>query len=81
MSNYKDCDGFDLIFDENTSETDKIHFIAEFPNIDEITAREVHCTSCYEHIGTAPIKEKTIRTHTQLGVTQCKQCYDFYVSR
>lgn len=79
-SDVKDADGFPLKFDEKTSEEDKKFFIKEYPKVDDVAREKIHCTTCDIHVGTAPISEKTIRTHPVLNVTHCNQCFVFYVS-
>lgn len=78
-SNYKDSDGFQLQFEENCSEGDRKFYMKEFPRVDLIAQRKPHCTTCSIHIGTSPISEKIVRTHSILGVSQCVKCFAFYV--
>lgn len=78
-SEFKDADGFELQFDEKCPESDKKYFIKQFPKVDGIAGKRVHCTTCDTHIGTAPISEKIVRTHLILAVTQCNKCFAFYV--
>lgn len=78
-SSFKDADGFQLQFEENCPEADKKYNMKEFPRVDMIALRKSHCTTCSVHIGTSPISEKIVRTHSILGVTQCVKCFAFYV--
>ncbi|CAO1440158.1 unnamed protein product [Diamesa hyperborea] len=77
---YEDLDGFPLKFEENTTEEDKQFFIKEYPRVDTVALEKIHCTTCDVHVGTAPISEKTIRTHPVLHVTHCNKCFAFYNS-
>lgn len=79
-STFKDSDGFQLQFEENCTEPDKKFYMKEFPRVDLIAQRKPHCTTCAIHIGTSPISEKVVRTHSILGVSQCVKCFAFYVS-
>lgn len=78
-SDYKDLDGFKLQFEENCPKKDKEFFIKQYPKVDLVAEKKLHCTTCDFHIGTAPISEKVIRTHLKLSVTQCNKCFAFYV--
>lgn len=78
-SEFKDADDYPLKFEENTSEEDKKFFIQEYPKVDTVSREKIHCTTCDIHVGTAPIKEKIIRTHPVLRVTHCNKCFAFYV--
>lgn len=80
-STFKDGDGFQLQFEENCSEGDKKFYMKEFPRVDLIAQRKPHCTTCSIHIGTSPISEKIVRTHSILGVSQCVKCFAFYVRK
>lgn len=80
-SDFKDSDGFKLSFEDNCSKEDQKFFVAEYPLIDNVSHKRLHCTTCDIHIGSAPISEKIVRTHQVLGVTQCNKCYAFYVRR
>lgn len=79
-SDFKDEDNFPLKFEDNTTESDKKFFIKEYPKVDTVAREKIHCTTCDVHVGTAPISEKTIRTHPVLRVTHCNKCFAFYVS-
>lgn len=79
-STWKDADGFKLQFEANCPDSDKTFFVSQYPKIDSVAEKRLHCTTCDVHIGTAPIAEKIVRTHEVLGVTQCNKCHAFYVS-
>lgn len=79
-SNYKDNDGFKLQFEENCPDNDKQFFVQQYPLVNNVTQKRLHCTTCDTHIGSAPISEKIVRTHQVLNVTQCNKCHAFYVS-
>lgn len=65
-------------FDDDISQEEKKYYLRAYPNVNMIADRRVHCTSCDEHIGTAPASEKKLRAHPTLRVTQCKRCDIFY---
>lgn len=79
-SSFQDSDGFKLKFEENCSDSDKKFFMEQYPKVDEVANMRLHCTTCNVHIGTAPVSEKMLSTHLVLKVTQCCNCYTFYVS-
>lgn len=78
-SNFKDSDGYKLQFEEQCPESDRKYFMQQYPKVDNVASKKLHCTTCDVHIGTAPIAEKIIRTHQILSVTQCNTCFAFYV--
>lgn len=78
-SEFEDNDGYKLRFGEKCFEGDKEFFRQRFPQINTIVDERVHCSTCDAHIGTAPMAEKTLRTHLLLSVSQCNKCYAFYV--
>lgn len=80
-SNYHDSDGFKLQFEANCSESDQKFFMQQYPRVDSVVDKRLHCTSCDAHIGTAPARDETVHTHQILAVTQCQTCFMFYVSQ
>lgn len=78
--NYKDADGFVLQFEGNVPDEERKYYMKTFPRVSDISKLRVHCTSCNQHIGTAPTSQINIHTHSLLGVTQCDGCFKFYVS-
>lgn len=80
-SEFKDNDGFKLQFEEKCPMVDKKFFMEQYPIVDSVAGKRLHCTTCDTHIGTAPISEKIVRTHLVLGVTQCNKCFAFYVRK
>ena len=80
-STWKDSDGFKLQFEASCSDSDKEFYMSQYPKVDLVTDKRIHCTTCDIHIGSAPIAEKIVRTHEVLAVTQCNKCHAFYVSQ
>lgn len=79
-SDLKDADGFPLKFEENVTQAEKDFCMKMFPNLDGVNKKKIHCTACASHVGTAPMAEKSIRTHPVLQVTHCSKCFAFYNS-
>lgn len=52
-----------------------MYYVGAYPNVNMIADRRVHCTSCDDHIGTAPASGTNLRMHSILQVTQCKRCH------
>ena len=77
-SSYLDSDVSTLQFDKNCSESEKKFFNDQCLNVSNII-KKVYCTTCNVHIETATISQKHVLTHSMLKVTQCIQCYSFYV--
>lgn len=80
-STWKDADGYKLQFEASCSDTDKTFYVSNYPKVDLVADKRIHCTTCDVHIGSAPIAEKIVRTHEVLAVTQCNKCHAFYVSQ
>lgn len=71
---------YELEFEENTTEEERKFYVKNYPNVNMVADRRLHCTSCNTHIGCAVANELTIRMHPILRVTHCKKCHTFYNS-
>lgn len=67
-------------FEDDTPAAERTFYIQAYPNVNMVTERRLHCTSCNIHIGAAPASESVIRMHPILHVTHCKKCHTFYNS-
>jgi hypothetical protein len=62
--------GYLCEFEDDIPEVERKFYLKVYPKIDLVMERRVHCTSCGNHIGTAPISEAIVRMHPVLKVTQ-----------
>lgn len=51
QSDLKDSDGFPLRFEENITQEEKDFYLKEFPSVDLVAKKRIHCTVCDTHIG------------------------------
>lgn len=49
-SDYKDCDGFKLQFEESVSESERKFYMQTFPRVDDVANNRIHCSTCDVHV-------------------------------
>ncbi|XP_034654718.1 uncharacterized protein LOC117892527 isoform X3 [Drosophila subobscura] len=75
-----DFSGSNYEMHSSLSDEERRYYLKEFPSVDTINQRKVHCTVCKLHMGTAPGSEASIKMHPILRVTHCVKCHEFYNS-